>query len=101
VNPPLNQLNRAFDGRIKSRSKQKVNVLWHNDKNMKLITAITAVAIKGFQKETDVIFNDEQLSAMMGGESNKVRSGRGEGSSRLQERTSATNAAIFAWAKAA
>jgi hypothetical protein len=62
----FDQLNRALNSCIKSRSHQEVNMFRHYDKGMKLIAAFTAIAIKSFQKNTHVIFNDEQFATSVG-----------------------------------
>ena len=68
-------------------------MLGHDDKCVQLVPALPAIAVESLKEEAHVVLNHEQFSAMMGGESYEVRSGRGEESSWLQERTSAAKAA--------
>jgi hypothetical protein len=92
----FDELDGMFDGYIVSGSDQKVDVLGHDDESVELKPAFTSVSIERLQKEADVVFDHEQTPTLPRGESDEIRSGRGDESSRLQERTSAAKAAIFA-----
>jgi hypothetical protein len=70
-----------------------MNVLGHDDECVQSITALPAMAVESLKEEAHVVLNREQFSAMMSGESYKIRSRWGEESSRLQKRTSAAEAA--------
>jgi hypothetical protein len=92
----FDELDGVFDGYIVSGSDQKVDVLGHDDESVELKPAFTSVSIERLQKEADVVFDHEQTPPLPRGESDEIRSGQGDESSRLQERTSAAKAAIFA-----
>jgi hypothetical protein len=73
-----------------------MNMFRHHDEGVEAIAAFTAVSVHGYQEEADVVFDDEEFSALPCREGHEVSSGRRDESSRLQKRTSAAKAAIFA-----
>jgi len=92
----LDQLNRVFEGYLGRRSQQEMNMLRHDNECMDFKSAFTAISIHRLQEESDVIFNNEEPSALPCCEGNEISSGRRNQSSRLQEQTSAAKAATFA-----
>ena len=73
-----------------------MDVLGHHHKGVELESAFAAVAIQSLQEKMHEVLDDEQSSALPCRERHKICSGRRDESSRLQEQTSAAEAAIFA-----
>ncbi len=73
-----------------------MNVLGHDNEEVNIKSAFTAISIHGLQEESDVVFNDKESPAVPGRKGCEIGSGRRDQSSRLQEQTSAAKAAIFA-----
>ena len=92
----LDQLHSMFERNVMARSQQEVNMFRHHDEGVELEAAFAAVAIDCLQKEANVILNDKESSTLPRGKRHEIRSGRGDESSRLQERTSAAEAAVIA-----
>ena len=92
----FDELNCVFDGYAGCRSEDQVHVLGHDHERMELEAAFAAVAIQRLQKETDVVLDDEESSSVPGGKGNEIGSRWRDKAARLQEQTSAAEAAIFA-----
>ncbi len=75
-----------------------MDVFRHHDERVQLKSTFATIAIHSSQEETNVIFDGEQASALPGRKGYEISSGRRDEASRLQERTSAAEAAIFAQA---
>jgi hypothetical protein len=78
-----------------------MDMLGHNDEGVNLKAAFSPMAVHGLQEKPDVVLDNEESSALPRREGDEVSSGRGDESSRLQEQTSAAEAAIFAQPKPA
>jgi hypothetical protein len=59
-------------------------MLGHQNKRVQFVPALAAVAIKSFQKNTDVRFNHEQSAALPSHKSDEVSSRRRDESRRVQ-----------------
>ena len=72
-----------------------MDVFRHDDKRVQLKAVFATISVDSLQEESDVVFDDEEPSALPGLEGDEVSSGWRDQSSRLQERTSAAKAAVF------
>ncbi len=97
----LDELHSMFERYVVGRAKQEMNMLRHYDERVKLNAALTAVAIDCLQEQASVVLDHKESSTLPCRKRHEIGSGRGDESSRLQEQTSAAQAAIFAWPKAA
>jgi len=91
----FDELNSVFERDLGGRRDEEMNVLRHDDERMDLKAALTAVSVEGLEEDAHVVFNDEKTTSLPSREGYEVSSGRGDESSRLQERTSAAKAASF------
>ena len=85
----FDQLDCPLDGYVVRRRQQEMNVFGHDDESVQFVADFAPIAIKSFQEEADIIFDDEQFTAVVRREGHEVSSRRGEESSRLQGETSA------------
>ncbi len=85
----LDQLNSPLDRHVHGGSQQEVNVFGHDHERVQFVTALAAVPINRLQEKSNVIFDDEQFSAIVRREGYEISSRRGDESSRLQGETSA------------
>ena len=83
------RLDRAFNRNVAGGRQKKMHMLRHHNEGVQLISAFAAIAIKGFQKETHIDFDNEQFSRVESAKRHEVSSGRRDESSRLQGETSA------------
>jgi hypothetical protein len=90
-----------FESYLMSGGEQQMHVLRHDHERMDLKSAFTAITIQSLQEKAHIIFDNKESSPLPGGGSYEISSDRGDESSRLQEQTSATEAAFFAQAKPA
>ena len=91
----FDQLDRVLDRNVVGRSDQQMNVFGHHDERMNLETSFAAVSIESLKKQSNIILDDEQPASLPCRECHKVSSGRRDESSRLQDRTSAAEAALL------
>ena len=73
-----------------------MHMFGHEDKGVNLKSTFAAIAVERLKEEADIVLDHEESSSLPSRESYEVGSGRGKEASRLQERTSAAKAAIFA-----
>jgi hypothetical protein len=74
-----------------------VNRFGHEDEGVDLKSPFAAMSEEGLKEEADIVFDDEESTTLPSREGDEKSSGRRDESSRLQERTSATESrAIFA-----
>jgi hypothetical protein len=62
----FDELNGVFDGHIVRRRQEKMNVLGHENKGVKLQAAFSSMPIESFQEESRVGFYDEESSSLPG-----------------------------------
>jgi hypothetical protein len=92
----LNQLNRVLDSYVAGRREEKMDVFRHEHECMKFESSLTTISVHGLQKESNIVFDDKESAPLPRREGYEVSSRRGDESCRLQEQTSATEAASFA-----
>jgi hypothetical protein len=92
----FDQLNRVFKADVIRRRKQEVHMFGHDDEGVKLRASFVAISINGLKQQSDMVLDHKQPTSLPRRERNKISSGRGDETSRLQEQTSAAEAAIFA-----
>ena len=59
-----------------------MDVFRHEDEGMNLKPAFAAISVKSFQKEANMVLDNEQSATLPGRESNEIGSGRGDEMSR-------------------
>ena len=91
----LDELNGVFECDVVRGSQQEVNVFGHNNKGVELIASFASVSVESLQQEGRIVLDYKEPSTLPCRERCEISSGRGDESSRLQERTSAAKAAIF------
>jgi hypothetical protein len=89
-------LNGVFERYVVCGSKQKMDMFGHDDEGVELISSFATISVQSLQEESDVVLDDEQPATLPRREGNEISSGRRDESSRLQEQTSAAEAAAFA-----
>jgi len=92
----LDELNRPFQGQSWRRREQQVYVFRHEDEGMQLKSSRPSIAVHRFEKKARIRLQDEKPSPRPRGERNEISPMRGESTSRLQQRTSAAEAALIA-----
>jgi len=97
----LDELSGMFERYVLCWRQKDVEVLRHYNEGVNLKSSFAPIAINCLQEESDIVFYDEEFSAVPGRKGNEVSSGRRGESARLQERTSAAKAAIFVYPKSA
>src|SRR5215470_11740015 len=72
----FDQLNRALDGDILSRSKYEMNVIRHHNESVKQIPAFAPIVKQSFEKQSRISFDGKQFAMMPCAEIQKVSSGK-------------------------
>ena len=62
--PAFDELNRALNRHVRRRSKEKMNMLGHDDKSVQFKLAFAPIAVKGLQKEPRVRFDYKEPSPL-------------------------------------
>ena len=68
----------------------------HHNERVEFKAPFASVTVDRLQEEANVVLDHEEPSTLPGGKRDEISSGRGDESYRLQKRTSAAEAAIFA-----
>ena len=79
----LDELHGAFQGDVRSRCDEQVDVIGHQNKCVELELPLAAIAIESLQQEAGIRFDDKESSALESGECYEISSGRGYQSSRF------------------
>ena len=62
----FDELDGVLERYIVRRGEQQMDVFGHENEGMELESSFTTIAVESLQKETDVVLNDEQSSALPG-----------------------------------
>src|ERR1700693_1655664 len=85
----FDHLDRALNGYVVRRSEQEMNMFRHYDESLQGVAAVATIAVKSFQEDAHIDFDDKQFTPVESREGDEVSSGWRKESSRLQEQTSA------------
>ena len=72
----LDQLNRALDGDVLRRGKQKMDVIRHEDEGVQQVLRFATVMKKSFKKQSRVVLDLKQSPAIPCREGYEIGSGR-------------------------
>ena len=92
----LDKLHGVFERDVMRWRQQQVNMFRHHDEGVELKMPFASITIDCLQEQANMVLDHKEPSTLPGSKRHEIRSGWGDQAYRLQEQTSAAEAAIFA-----